>query len=148
MAFSFGGSNGSGIRGRRFGGAGGSALAEINVVPLVDVVLVLLIIFMLTAQAMEFGLEIQVPQVKQTRDTAEELPIINIKSTGKIYLGDKPVNINEMASEIQKRYKGAKAVYVRADHTTVYDPIASVISALDEAKLGVKLVTKPIDSRK
>jgi len=147
MAFSLG-SNGSGMRGRRFSGAGGATLSEINVVPLVDVVLVLLIIFMLTAQAMEFGLEIQVPQVKQTRDTAETLPVINIRPTGKIYLGDKPVNINEMASEIARRFPGAKAVYVRADHQTVYDPIASVISALNEAKLDVKLVTKPIESPK
>lgn len=136
------------MRGRRFGGAGGSTLSEMNVVPLVDVVLVLLIIFMLTAQAMEFGLDIHVPQVKQTRDTAETLPVINIQRSGLIYLGDKPVNINDMASEVARRYKGAQSVYVRADANTVYEPIASVISALDEAKLGVKLVTKPIESKK
>src|SRR5579863_5248915 len=148
MAFSVGGSNGSGLRGRRFGGAGGSTLSEMNVVPLVDVVLVLLIIFMLTAQAMEFGLEIQVPQVKQVSESAQDLPVINIKANGQIYLGDKPININEMGSEIARRYKGTKAVYVRADRQTVWDPIASVMSALKDSKLEIRAVLKPIDSRK
>jgi biopolymer transport protein ExbD len=68
MAFSIG-QNGYGGRSRFRGSTG--ALSEINVVPLVDVVLVLLIIFMLTAHVMEFGLEVEVPQVKEVRDTAE-----------------------------------------------------------------------------
>jgi biopolymer transport protein ExbD len=145
MAFSFGGSNG-GMRGRRFGG-GSSTLSEINVVPLVDVVLVLLIIFMLTAQAMDFGLEIKVPEVIQVKETAENLPVINITRDAKIFLGDKPVGIHSMADEIARRYKGAKAVYVRADKDTVWDPIAQVVSTLDVAKYDVKLVTKPIESK-
>jgi biopolymer transport protein ExbD len=145
MAFSFGGSNG-GMRGRRFGG-GSSTLSEINVVPLVDVVLVLLIIFMLTAQAMDFGLEIKVPEVIQVKETAENLPVINITRDAKIFLGDKPVGIHSMADEIARRYKGAKAVYVRADKVTVWDPIAQVVSTLDAAKYDVKLVTKPLESK-
>src|SRR5437899_2204340 len=71
MAFSGVGSNGGrGGRGRWRSQVGG--LAEMNVVPLVDVVLVLLIIFMVTARVMEFGLNIDVPQVKQARDSAAE----------------------------------------------------------------------------
>jgi biopolymer transport protein ExbD len=148
MAFSMGGSSG-GMRGRRFGGrAGGSTLSEMNVVPLVDVVLVLLIIFMLTAQAMEFGLEIKVPEVIQVKDTSEDLPVINITRDGKIMLGDKPVGIHAMADEIARRHKGAKAVYVRADRETVYDPIAQVVSTLSAAKYDVKLVTKPLESKR
>ena len=77
MAFSGMGSNGGrGGRGRWRSQVG--VLAEMNVVPLVDVVLVLLIIFMVTASVMEFGLNIDVPQVKQVRDTAEEHPVIGI----------------------------------------------------------------------
>jgi len=148
MAFSLGGSNGSGMRGRRFGNAGGSTLSEMNVVPLVDVVLVLLIIFMLTAQAMEFGLDIKVPEVKQTSESVEDLPVINIKANGQIFLGDKPININEMGSEITRRYKGKKGVYVRADRQTIWDAIANVMSALKDSKLEILAVTKPIDSRK
>ena len=79
MAFSV--SNGNASRsglGRRRFGTGNGTLSEINIVPLVDVVLVLLIIFMLTAHVMEFGLEIKVPEVKQVKDTNEDLPVISI----------------------------------------------------------------------
>ena len=144
MAFSV--SNGNGARGglgrRRFG-AGYGTLSEINIVPLVDVVLVLLIIFMLTAHVMEFGLEINVPEVKQVKDTNEELPVISITRNGKLYLNERPININQIATEVPRRYKNQKNVYVMADKATVYDPIAQVISTLDQAHLGVKLVTKP-----
>jgi biopolymer transport protein ExbD len=146
MAFSFGGSNG-GMRGRRFGGSA-STLSEINVVPLVDVVLVLLIIFMLTAQAMDFGLDIKVPEVVQVKDTTQNLPVINITRDAKIFLGDKPVGIHSMADEIARRYKDAKAVYVRADKETVYEPIAQVVSTLNLAKYDVMLVTKPLESKR
>jgi len=127
---------------RRFGGGNGT-LSEINIVPLVDVVLVLLIIFMLTAHVMEFGLEINVPEVKQVKDTNEELPVVSITRNGKLYLNEKPININQIATEVPKRFKNSKSVYVMADRATVYDPIAQVISTLDEAHLTVKLVTKP-----
>ncbi len=146
MAFSVSGGSGSGggsgLGRRRFGGNNGT-LSEINIVPLVDVVLVLLIIFMLTAHVMEFGLEINVPEVKQVKDTNEELPVISISRNGKLYLNEKPINIHEIATEIPKRFKNQKSVYVMADKATIYDPIAQVISTLDQAHLGVKLVTKP-----
>src|SRR5450631_441025 len=131
MAFSV--SNGNASRsglGRRRFGAGNGTLSEINIVPLVDVVLVLLIIFMLTAHVMEYGLEIKVPEVKQTSDTAEELPVVNITRNGTTFLNDKPVNINRLSEEVQRRFKGAKSVYVRADGATVWDVLAQVISAL------------------
>jgi biopolymer transport protein ExbD len=108
MAFSVGGSNGIG-RGRRRLGAGSGALAEINIVPLVDVVLVLLIIFMLTAHVMEFGLEINVPATREVRDTAEDLPVVSITRDAKIYLNESPVNINRIGAEVARRFPGAKA---------------------------------------
>src|SRR5579872_4764554 len=118
MAFSVSGGSGTRNRfGRRFGG-GNSTLSEINIVPLVDVVLVLLIIFMLTAHVMEFGLEVNVPQVKTVKDSAEELPVVTISRGGKLFLNEKPVNINQIPSEVAKRFKDAKAVYVRADAAT------------------------------
>ena len=91
-------------------------LSEMNVVPLVDVVLVLLIIFMLTAHAMESGLDIEVPQVKEVTETAEDLPRVQITRSGKLYLNDQPVsNINLLGAEIAKRFKDQKSVYVEAD---------------------------------
>jgi biopolymer transport protein ExbD len=142
MAFSTGGFNQRG----RFRGTG--TLSEINVVPLVDVVLVLLIIFMLTAHVMEFGLEVEVPKVKQTRDdTTKDLPIVTITRDGESYLNEKPVNIKLLGEEIRKQYGSAKSVYLRADKGTTWDPIAQVISELGQAKLAVNVVTQPEDSK-
>ena len=67
-------------------------------------VLVLLIIFMLTAHVMEFGLEVEVPKVKQVRNTAEELPVVTITKNGETYLAEKPVNINLLGDTIKQRY--------------------------------------------
>lgn len=143
MAFSLGSSGGGG-RGRFRGGPG--SLSEINIVPLVDVVLVLLIIFMLTAHVMEFGLEVEVPTVKQVRNTAEELPVVTITRNGETFLLDKPVNINLLGDTIRQRFPATKGVYLRADKGTVWDPIAQVISKLGESKFDVRVVTQPEDS--
>lgn len=143
MAFSFG-ESGGGRRGRRFGAP--MALSEINVVPLVDVVLVLLIIFMITANVMEFGLDIQVPTVKRVQNTAQDLPVVSITKNGESFLNDKPVNINLLAQGVRQRFHGATAVYVRADKETPWDPIAQIVAELGEAKFEVKMVTAPIDS--
>ncbi|MEJ7605906.1 MAG: biopolymer transporter ExbD [Bryobacteraceae bacterium] len=120
-------------------------MAEINIVPLVDVVLVLLIIFMLTAHVMEFGLEVEVPKVKQVRETAEELPVISISKNGEIFLAESAININLLGDQVKQRYPKSKGVYLRADKGTVWDPIAQVISKLGESKLDVKVVTQPED---
>ncbi len=144
MAINLGASNGNG-NGRRSFRKGPGALSEINVIPLVDVVLVLLIIFMLTAHVMEFGLEVEVPKVKQVKDTTESLPVVTITKDGLISLNDKPTNINLLGESIRQRFPNAKSVFVRADRNTVFDPIAQVVSTLGEAKIDVKLVTQPID---
>src|ERR1700758_2091030 len=112
MAFSMGSmSNG----GRRSRFRGTSSLAEINIVPLVDVVLVLLIIFMLTAHVMEFGLQVEVPKVKPVKENIQDLPVVQITKDGTSYLNDKPVNINLLAAQIRERYHNPTAVYLRAD---------------------------------
>jgi biopolymer transport protein ExbD len=142
MAFSFGGS--SGTRGRRFGRS--AAMSEINVVPLVDVVLVLLIIFMITANVMEFGLDIQVPKVRRVQNTAQDLPVVSITKTGESFLNDKPININLLAQGIHQRFRNATAVYVRADKETPWDAIAQIVAELGEARFDVRMVTAPVDT--
>ena len=131
-----------GGRGRR---GSYESLAEINIIPLVDVVLVLLIIFMLTAHVMEFGLEVDVPKVKQVRNSAQELPVVSISKDGEMKLNENDVNINDVGAMIKKRFPGQKAVYVRADKATPWDPIAQVVSELGQAKLDVRMVTQPVD---
>ncbi len=143
MAFSFGSSSG-GRRGRRFGGP--TPVSEINIVPLVDVVLVLLIIFMITANVMEFGLDIQVPRVRRVQNTSQDLPVVSVSKTGESFLNEKPVNINLLAQGIRQRFQNATAVYVRADKETPWDPIAQVVAELGEAKFEVRMVTAPVDT--
>ncbi len=142
MAISVNGGNGSRRRG------GGSTLSEINVTPFVDVVLVLLVIFMLTAHVMEFGIEVDVPKTRQVKETAQEMPVISIQKDGTIFLNERPTNINELKVSIQQRFGKAKGVYVRADKDTIWDPIAQVTAALGEAGFQVNMVTQAEDSAK
>jgi biopolymer transport protein ExbD len=121
-------------------------MSEINVVPLVDVVLVLLIIFMITANVMDFGLDIHVPQVRRVENTAQDLPVVSISKTGESFLNERPVNINLLPRAVHERFHNATAVYVRADKETPWDPIAQVVAELGEAKFEVKMVTAPIDA--
>jgi biopolymer transport protein ExbD len=144
MAFNFNNGNGNGRRNRRFSNSG--TMSEINIVPLVDVVLVLLIIFMITANVMEFGLDIKVPEVRISRETTQELPVVNISKSGEVYLNNNPVNLNQLSSAIRTRFHGANAAYVRADRQTPWDPIAQVVSILGESKIECRMVTKPLDS--
>jgi biopolymer transport protein ExbD len=141
MAFSF---NGGSTGGRsRFRGL--SSMSDINIVPLVDVVMVLLVIFMLTAHVMEFGLEVDVPKIRQVRDSAEELPVVTVTKNGWLYLGEKEANINALPGLVRQQFPGAKAVYVRADKEAIWDVVAQVIGTLGEAKIPVNVVTQPED---
>jgi biopolymer transport protein ExbD len=142
MAFSVS-NGGNSVARRRFHGS--PSLSEINVTPFVDVVLVLLIIFMLTAHVMEFGIEVEVPKVRQVKDSAQELPVVTITRDGNLYLNEKTININELGAAILQRFGRGKAVYLRADKGTVWEPIAQVMSALGEAKIPVNVVTQPED---
>jgi biopolymer transport protein ExbD len=137
MAISVGGMN----RGRR--GRSSAALSEINVTPFVDVVLVLLIIFMITAHVMEYGIEIDVPKTKTVASSSKELPVVTLSKSGDLFLGSEMVNINALVDDIHRKYPGQQAVYVRADRETTYDPLAQVLAALGDARLGVNLVTQP-----
>ena len=142
MAMSVNGGGGFGSRRSR----GGSTLSEINVTPFVDVVLVLLIIFMLTAHVMEFGIEVDVPEVKYVQDTAQQMPVITLDKTGDSTLNGAKVNINDVAAVIHRQFPAAKGVYVRADKETTWDPIAQVTAELGHGKLQVYMVTQPVDT--
>jgi biopolymer transport protein ExbD len=134
--------NGGGRNGRR----GMPAMAEINVTPFVDIALVLLIIFMITAHVMDSGIEINVPKTRTTASSSKELPVVSVTKTGEIYLGHDPANINQLADRIKKQYAGQQAVFLQADAQTPFDLVAQVMSVLGTAKLAVSVVTRPEDS--
>ena len=137
--------SGSGRGRRRFGGPA-EAMGEINIIPLVDVVLVLLIIFMLTAHVMEFGLEVDVPTVRITSTSAEELPVVTVDKKAQVFLNGKPVRLAELNTQIKSQFRDAKAVYVSADGATLWNQLAQVVAELSDAKFAVRMVTKPDES--
>ena len=136
--------NGEGGLGRRrFHGM--SAMSEINVTPFVDVVLVLLIIFMMTAQVMNSDIQVDVPKTKLVRESARDLPIVKITRDGDLYLNDQRVNINELGPILKSRFRGQSA-YLLADKGAVWEPIARVMSELGDAGIQVNAVTQPEDA--
>ena len=135
--------NGGGYGSRR---RSSGSLSEINVTPFVDVVLVLLIIFMLTAHVMEFGIEVDVPATRYVQNTTQEMPVLTIDKTGDSTLNGARVNIHDIAAVVRAKYPGAKGVYVRADKDTIWDPIAQVTAELSQGKFQVYMVTQPVDT--
>src|ERR1700758_181386 len=96
-----------------------TTLADINMVPFIDVVLVLLIIFMITAPILQSGIEVDVPKTKTVKELTEVRQVVTIDRAQRVYLNDKPVNIHEIGQQIasQSRDVSKQAVYVRCDET-------------------------------
>lgn len=110
-------------------------LAEINVVPLVDVVLVLLIIFMVTAPMLHRGLDITLPTSSSNSIKAEERLIISVKPNQSLFLGNDPISVAELGAKL-KEAKAANplvTVYLRADQSV---PYGTVVQVMDEIKLA------------
>ena len=146
MAISLGGSQTGGGFGRRRYGSSVGTLSDINIIPLVDVVLVLLIIFMLTAHVMDFGLEINAPEVTNTHDSIKELPVVGITKDQRIFLNQNPVKLVQLTQELDRNFKGQKSVYVMGDRALRLDLFMNVIDQLSQAKFQINVVTKPFEA--
>jgi biopolymer transport protein ExbD len=140
-------STGGGFRGRRRSRASNGTLSEINIIPLVDVVLVLLIIFMLTAHVMDYGLQVDVPKVKTTKENSDVLPTLSITRDQSLFLNEAKININDVPAQLAKRFKGQKMVYVAADSSIRWDVVAQVLAELSSAQITPRMVTKPLESK-
>jgi len=128
-----------------------SSLADINVTPLVDVVLVLLIIFMVTAPVLQSGIEVAVPKTKTVKEITEERLVITIDKDQKVYLGSDPVNINEIGQRIRSKVRDpeGQSIYIRSDENVPFGAFATVMDAVKQAGFGnVSIVTQPIQSAK
>ena len=121
-------------------------MSDINVTPLVDVMLVLLIIFMVTAPMLQTGIDVELPQTKNVTDVnPEERIIISISRQGEIYYGSKPVNFSSIPELLQKDAKSPKdSIFLRADKDVKWNSIVSVMDAIIGAGFSeIKLVVKP-----
>jgi biopolymer transport protein ExbD len=121
------------------------AIAEINVTPFVDVVLVLLIIFMITAGVVEFGLDIEVPRTREVATSSKDYDFVNITGSGEVYLGTEPISIYDIAPRIKETKGENAAVYVRAHRTTPWEVIAQVVAECGAGGIKVNMITKPLE---
>jgi biopolymer transport protein TolR len=128
----------------------GTSLSEINIVPLVDVVLVLLIIFMITAPILQTGIEVDLPQTHTVKEMPQSRVVVTINRAQLIYLGDSEVNIHDLGKKAIAQLNDPKKdpVYVRADTVVPFGVVAMVLDTLQQAGIQtVNMVTKPIDSK-
>jgi biopolymer transport protein TolR len=131
-----------------FGGPGeGGSISDINVTPLVDVMLVLLIIFMVTAPILHQGVSVELPKVAAgPLAGAEEQLVVNVAKTGQVFLNDTPYTLPELTQKLRAIAEQGRdrTLYVRADQAVPYGQVMRAMAAVRAAGLvRVGLVTEP-----
>jgi biopolymer transport protein TolR len=126
-----------------------SSLADINITPLVDVVLVLLVIFMITAPVLQSGIEVAVPKTRTVKEITEQRMVVTIDRDQQVFLGDKPVNIHDLAQRLrQPGDSPKKVIYLRADERVPFGAFATVMDAVKQAGItNISIVTQPLDTK-
>jgi biopolymer transport protein TolR len=126
-------------------------LSEINVVPLVDVMLVLLIIFMITAPMMQHGMNIEIPKVTtKPLPVKDEPQVLNITKNQQLILNEKNLDIKDLKSAIQLLFtnKSHKEIFLRADRSVPYGFVVSCMGLIREAGIEkINIVTKPLEEQ-
>ena len=127
-----------------------SSLAEINVTPLVDVVLVLLIIFMITAPVLQSGIEVAVPKTRTVKEITEQRLVLTIDKGQNVYLGDKQISIHEVSDRLHQQGTDPshQVIYLRADESVPFGVFASLMDAVKQAGItNISIVTQPLETK-
>jgi biopolymer transport protein TolR len=141
MAMSIAQGGGGGRRGRRRGVK--RPMSDINVTPMVDVMLVLLIVFMVAAPLLTVGVPIDLPQTKAKELNTDSKPItVSVTPAGEIYLGDKPTDVDSLVEQITAQAANGtdERIYVRGDQTANYGAVMKVMGVLSAggfSKIGL-----------
>jgi biopolymer transport protein TolR len=125
------------------------ALADINITPLVDVVMVLLIIFMVTAPVLQSGIEVNVPKTRTVREITEERLVITIDKQQRVFLGNEPININSIGATLRKKVRDPQhqSIFLRSDEDVPFGAFATVMDAVKQSGItNVSIVTQPLDT--
>ncbi len=111
------------------------ALGEINVTPLVDVVLVLLLVFMVTAPMMSRGIDVSLPVANLPKNEPEDRITVSIDGEGRVFIGDRPVDMAILEDRMNREMRGrvSKVVYLRADERLRYGRVIAVVDLLKRA---------------
>jgi biopolymer transport protein TolR len=126
-----------------------TSIADINITPLVDVVLVLLIIFMVTAPVLQSGIELNVPRTRTVKEITEERVVISIDKQQRVFLGNDPININEIGPTLRKKIRDPQrqSIFLRSDEDVPFGAFATVMDAVKQAGIAnVSIVTQPLDA--
>ena len=126
-----------------------TSIADINITPLVDVVLVLLIIFMVTAPVLQSGIDVSVPKTRTVRQITEERTVITINKDQRVFLGNDAVNINEIGAKLRQKIRDPRGqfVFVRADENVPFGAFATVMDAVKQSGItNVSIVTQPLET--
>jgi len=126
-----------------------TVMSEINVTPLVDVMLVLLIIFMVTAPMLKQGIDIESPKAKGKQLKSEERINVTIKRKGVIYLNNRKVTLSELVRKLRAISKLNPNVYLKADRHVPYGDVVKVMAEIKDAGIEkVGLITEPVSRLK
>jgi len=130
------------------GDGSGGAIAAINVTPLVDVMLVLLVIFMVTAPMIQQGVTVDLPVATAGPLQSEEVAlVVSVTKDGSLYLNDSRLDLATLTTRLVaiNKEKPRTIVYLRADHTVSYGAVISVIAALKSAGVDqLGMITEPV----
>src|SRR6201993_3562910 len=124
-----------------------SSISDINVTPLVDVVLVLLIIFMVAAPVLQSGIEVSVPKTRTVKEITEERLVITIDKAQRVFLGNDPININQIAVRLRQKIRDPEhqSIFIRADDNVPFGAFATVMDAVKQSGItNVSVVTQPL----
>jgi biopolymer transport protein ExbD/biopolymer transport protein TolR len=127
-----------------------TSLSDINITPFVDVVLVLLIIFMLTAPILQSGIEVDLPKTKTVKVVSEEKVVVTIDKKQNIYVGNDLVNYHRLGITVLDRLKGAgtQPVFIRCDQNAPFGAFAQAVDALKQTGLtNLNIVTEPLETK-
>lgn len=127
-----------------------ASLADINVTPLVDVVLVLLIIFMVTAPMMQRSVDVQLPKAEAASGSDEQRIVVTIDRTNRVYLNETSMPLGELEEHLTTVANAYQQpfVYLRADQAVPYGSVMSVMDRIKKAGIDrVGLVTEPGERR-
>jgi biopolymer transport protein ExbD/biopolymer transport protein TolR len=126
-----------------------TSLSDINITPLVDVVLVLLVIFMITEPVLQSGIEVNVPKTRTVKQITEQRMVVTIDRDQNVFLNDQPVDVHDLGMKLHQSGvdPAHQSIYLRSDERVPFGAFASVMDAVKQSGItNVSIVTQPMDT--